>query len=303
MDKEEVDYQLMPSVVCDWSPIITDGSVSRNVTDTQCPQMIASIVKNIDVQQVLFMGDSTMYRLWREARVFQNATFIVPSKIITTDRCSWLQSFGIKPSKVWQKPDPKKEGPVAHGLKNPWCTDCSGCDSYVVFPKKDQLKQIIPGTNSISMDYIAVEFARDVEMQSVFGNTTQKTLSKYLQSEHKTYSLCVLNMGVHDQAIIGLRAEDYVLNVKDLLELFIPVCLHIIWIEITAPKGDTNHHQTIAKTSEWNTALKLYLDAHRHLNVSMMRVFKKSLNVEHYDNVHLHKSWYKEMARTMFEEM
>ena len=140
-------------------------------------------------------------------------------------------------------------------------------------------------------------------MQSILGNTTQQTLSRYLQSEHKTYSLCVLSMGIHDQAIRGFRAKDYVLNVKKLLELFFPVCIQIVWIEITAPRGDKIHPQTIAKTDEWNIALKSYLDTHRHLNVSMMHVFKKSLNARHEDNVHMHVSWYTEMARTMFEEM
>ena len=243
-----------------------------------------------------------MYRLWREARAFQRGE-LLSSKIITTARCNWLQSFGIKPSKMWQKPNPKKEGPVAYGLNNPWCTDCSGCNSYVVFPIGKTLRQTILGTHLLAMDYIAVEFARDVEMQSVLGNTTQETLSRYLQLQHKSYSICVLNMGIHDQEIRGFTAKDYVLNVKQLLELFVPVCLHIIWIEITAPKGDSNHHQTIEKTQEWNIELKSYLDTHPHLNVSMMCVFKKSLKAAHQDNVHMHKSWYKEMARTMFEEV
>ena len=110
-------------------------------------------------------------------------------------------------------------------------------------------------------------------------------------------------MGIHDQEIRGFTAKDYVLNVKQLLELFVPVCLHIIWIEITAPKGDNNHHQTIEKTKEWNIELKSYLDTHPRPNVSMMRVFEKSLKAAHQDNVHLHKSWYKEMAKTMFEEV
>ena len=187
---------------------------------------------------------------------------------------------------------------MAHGLKNHWCTDCSGCNSYVVFPKGEKLQ---PGTHFLAMDYVAVEFARDVEMQSLLGNTTQETLSRYLQLEHKSYSLCVLNVGIHDQEIKGLRVEDYVLNVRQLLELFVPVCLHIIWIEMTAPRGDIGHHQTVPKTREWNIALNLYLETHRQLNVSMMRMFKSSLNAKHVDNVHLDISWYIEMARTMFE--
>lgn len=287
---------------CDWSPIIIAGTVSKNATDTQCSQMIASVVKKKDVQEVLLMGDSSMRRLWREARAYQKGE-LFSSKLITTSRCDWLQSFGIEPSKVWRKPNPRKEGPIQYGLKNHWCTDCSGCNSYVVFPQGQRMEGNVPGSNFLSINYIAVEFARDVEMQSILGNTTQQTLSRYLLSKHKTYSLCFLYMGIHDQAIRGFRAKDYVLNVKELLELFFPVCIHIIWIEITAPRGHKIHPQTIAKTGEWNSALKLYLDTHCHLNVSMMRVFKKSLHARHVDNVHMHVSWYTEMARTMLEEM
>ena len=257
------------------------------------------MIKNKDEQQVLFMGDSTMFRLWREARAFQNGEPLL-SKIITTGRCNWLRSFGIKPSKVWRKPNPKKEGPALYGLENPWCTDCSGCSSYVVFPKGKKLKQKILGTHFLTMDYIAVEFARDVEMQSVYGNTTQETLSRYLQLQFKTYSVCVLNEGIHDQRLHGFMAEDYVLNVMELLELFVPVCLNIIWIEMTAPRGDEDKPQTKVITQEWNIALYSYLNNHRHPNVSLMRVFNQSLKAMHKDNVHMHQSWYEEMARTMF---
>ena len=33
---------------------------------------------------------------------------------------------------------------------------------------------------------------------------------------------------------------------------------------------------------------------------SQMRVFNQSLKAMHKDNVHMHQSWYEEMARTMF---
>ena len=45
-------------------------------------------------------------------------------------------------------------------------------------------------------------------------------------------------------------AEDYVMNVMELLELFVPVCLNIIWIEMTAPSGDEDKPQTKVTTQE-----------------------------------------------------
>ena len=61
------------------------------------------------VAKVLLVGDSTMARLWAEARVFQSGEPSA-SKITETCGCDWLQDFGIKPSQVWGKPDHKEEG-------------------------------------------------------------------------------------------------------------------------------------------------------------------------------------------------
>ena len=139
------------SRACDWSPIIIAGTVYKNATDTQCSKMIASVVNKKDVLEVLLMGDSTMWRFWREARVYQNGEPF-SSKLITTSRCDWLQSFGIEPSKVWRKPNPRKEGPTKYGLKNQWCTDCSGCNSYAVFPQGERLQGNVSGSNFLSIN-------------------------------------------------------------------------------------------------------------------------------------------------------
>ena len=282
-------------VKCDWNPIVTDGIVSKNTTDTECTQMMVSIVKDVGLQGVLFLGDSTIARFWREARELQHRN-PVSAKIITTSRCNWLQSFGIKPSTVWKEPNRTREGPVLYGSEHHWCTDCSGCNSFVVIPKRKEESFFL-------MDYIAVEFARDVEMQSINGNTTQETLSKYLKQQGKLYSLCVMNSGFHDQKIKELNTDGYVLNVKEYLELILPVCLHIIWIETTAPEGNTNYPQKVNKTREWNKALDSYLETYLNRNVSVVRVFEKSLKAKHIDNVHMHQSWYLELARTLFEKI
>ena len=293
--KAFLDNPFGPIVACDWRPIIRDGLVYRNTTDTQCFLMVQSVINTKNGRQILFMGDSTMYKLWKEARVFQKRQSF-PSRMIATSRCDWLKSFGIKPSKVWEKPNLTKEGPAAYGLENHWCTDCSGCNSHVLFIKEG------PDSQILLTDYIAVEFSRDVEMQSDLGNTTQETISRYLLLQNKFYSLCVMNEGAHDQALVGLQTEDYVANVIEFLDLVSPVCKHVLWIEMTAPRGDIEYDQSIEKTRIWNMALLLHFESHPHI-WSLMRVFKSSLKAIHVDNVHLHHSWYIEMARTMFGQL
>ena len=62
--------------------------------------------------------------------------------------------------------------------------------------------------------------------------------------------LCVVNSGFHDQTIKSLDMEAYILNVKEYLELLFPICLHIIWIETNAPRGDEGQPQGVNKTKE-----------------------------------------------------
>ena len=79
-----------------------------------------------------------------------------------------------------------------------------------------------PDIQILQTDYIAAEFSCDVEMQSSLGNTTKETISRYLQLQNKSYSLCVMNEDIHDQALVGfvgLKTEDYVANVIEFLDL------------------------------------------------------------------------------------
>ena len=89
-----------------------------------------------------------MSRLWTEARAFQSKK---PESFITeTCKLNWLQTFSIKPSKVWRKPDHEKEGPTwdePPKIK----AGCHKMHGPAVFLGEDQLRQDLPGTNFASM--------------------------------------------------------------------------------------------------------------------------------------------------------
>ena len=140
---------------CVWAP---------NNTNT-CAEMVQDIYQKMIDRRILFLGDSTMGRLFQNMHRYGG-------KVIKTKRCDWLENFGLKKSKKWIVP-PKDAGPVAYGLTDYWCTDCSGCYSSFYTDKGR--------TNS----YIAVEFAKDVEMQSEVGNTTQESLVFFLKTQPK----------------------------------------------------------------------------------------------------------------------
>ena len=249
-------------VKCDWNPTITDGIVSNNTTDTDCSQMMVSIVKDVGLRGVLFLGDSTMDRLWNEVHDLQHIN-PVSSKKITKTQC-----------------------------RENWCTFCKFCNTFMVVPKSKE-DILVP------MDYGCIW-----GMKSVFENPLQETLAQYLEWHGKLYSLCIVNSGLHDQRH-PLSTEGYIENVKGLLDIVFHVCSYIIWIETTAPLERTTgeYPQTVERTREWNVALNSYLETHMNRNVSVVQVFEKSLKAEHHDNVHMHRLWYLELARSLFEKI
>ena len=289
-----MDIEQKNVVLCDWNPVIVDGNVITNTTDKQCTEMISSAIKSIGQRHLLLLGDSTMHAFWRNARKFQRGDSVTLGKI-TSSRCNWLQALGIKQSEVWQKPRTSREGPKDFNLA-PWCTECTQCNNYMVFPNVEM-------SDFLLMDYIAVEFGRDVEMQSELGSTTQETLSRYFQQRGKIYSLCLANSGFHDMNIKGISTEGYIQSVKEYLELLFPICMHIIWIETNAPRGDKQWLQGVNLTQEWNNALNSYIETHLHHRVSVVRLFERSKQARHKDNVHMHQSWYFELAKTLFGKL
>jgi hypothetical protein len=249
--------------VCTWSP----------ENDQECMDLIQPLL-TAD-RRTLFLGDSTVKGL------YEKLPGRAPSADIRTRRCDWLQSFGINKSKVWSAP-PSDAGPVGHGLEHHWCTDCSGCNSFYYTRKG--------ATNS----YIAVEFAKDVEMQSVLGNTTQETIVRFLKT-HLNHDVCVVNSGMHDQAILNLTMSQYVANVNAYLKALQTVCSHLVWIDTNAPATD-KQAQKLDKTLAWNRAvngmiLKDFHDAY------IVDVGEASVHWPHSGNVHMDAAWYSTLAK------
>ena len=86
-----------------------------------------------------------------------------------------MDYYGLSPAKEWIPPDTTIEGPIAHGLRNHFGTDCAGCDSHM---------KVVFGDDKLigrSTEYIAVEFARGREFQTDWTGTTQETLATYLR--------------------------------------------------------------------------------------------------------------------------
>ncbi|XP_063405662.1 uncharacterized protein LOC134689619 [Mytilus trossulus] len=156
-------------------------------------------------------------------------------------RCNLVPYLGQTKRKKWTKPS-KIEGPHMYGLNHSFFTDCYGCNSELF----DCGKQYF--------EYISVEFARDVEIQTPTSYTTQGAISQYLQLN--VYAVCVVNSGIHDMALPHLTDQQYVKHVHFYVQQLVNSCQNVTWMSITAVRGDKGFPQNNRRIHLWNMLIK-----------------------------------------------
>jgi len=199
-----------------------------------------------------FFGDSQMGFLFKSMEVKYPYT-ISETKESTHERCGFLTYCNIPRAVTWIPPSThnQTQGPLMFGLRTPFCSDLSG-HSYLKF-----------SNGSCFMEYLAVEFASDVEQQTPYGNTTQETATFYVKLQlgvnglTREDSVCVVNTGVHDQILCKEKSDAtcldmYSTNVRWHLSILRQGCGSIIWISTTSVAGDPKYPQTNKSLLEWN---------------------------------------------------
>ena len=256
---------------------------------------------------------------------------------ISTTRCDTMEKFHLQrlPSiGQWKVPiHSKGEGPIAFGRSHPYCTDCSGCNSHLLSCRftidyKQNATQSSGSdrctTNVTKSDnntllttylgpsyggYIAIEFARDVELQTLEYNTTQENaLSNFIASRWNApielllefgRPICVVSAGHHDAIIKGITKELYLQNVQWYLEILQQQCDYIIWVSNNCPLTD-DYPQKINATYEWNIGVRdllLRLNNKKNpSNVFFLDVYNASQAFEHHDNIHMSAVWYAKLS-------
>ncbi|VDI31093.1 Hypothetical predicted protein [Mytilus galloprovincialis] len=196
-------------------------------------------------------------------------------------RCNLISYLGQQKLSNWTKPS-SIEGPVWYGLTHPFCTDCSGCNSALFH------------CGETKIEYISVEYARDVEIQSTIGNTTQEAVSLYLNSSFT--NVCVVNSGLHDMVLPALTDRLYVKNVQFYVQYLVQTCQNVIWISLTAVRGDKTYPQTNRRIQLLNRLVKVLI-REKFPKVGFMDLFPLSNSTKaHRDNVHLTPALYKLLA-------
>jgi hypothetical protein len=159
--------------------------------------------------------------------------------------------------------------------------------------------------NSISThaEFLAVEYARDVEFPTPNTTTSQETVALYMAQRRKEkYStVCVANVGLHDMKLLNMTTQLYLSNVRTYQRLLSPHCSVLVWLSMSAVEGNPQRPQRNGKIQEWNQAvLESMKTIDRMSSFYYMDVFPKSRRTRHVDNIHLDVDLYYQPLSKLF---
>lgn len=279
----------------------TNACVWNPSSHTACSVLLRQRLQ-LPLRRLLFFGDSTIHKLFVDGilwiKLVDDAMDHCPQSscvIRSTERCNL--TYGNQrttPNEWYAKPDLMKgEGPVSVGWNNPGCSDCSNCDSRFVECTGTTQCQVPHG------GFVHMEYARDVEWQTMDYTTTQENTAKLLQhngSEVYDNTVCVMAAGLHDMDVPFTNIERYIQNVEWYLSLYLDtICQQVVWLSNTAPMTN-NYTQTIAKTKEWNEAVKSKLRQSFFNSTVYIDLWDASQTERHADNLHMDVAWNKKLT-------
>jgi hypothetical protein len=214
---------------------------------------------------------------------------------VTTRRnpCQNLVYYGLPPpDSGWRDPNPELgEGPIGVGKKHHFCMDCTDC--WNVAMTSGSSKQ------DLTVEYLVVEYARDVSLPSQMTTTTQQTATYYLGKKQNPPSVCVASAGINDAAIHPpVPQAVYLRNVDTYLGLLQRTCKYVIWIGLHAVvEGEKGVVQKNCQLKEWNDAVIALVINRSYHNVYFVDIFDKSFHSDFQVPTRLGKKFYASFAR------
>lgn len=147
-------------------------------------------------KHVVLMGDSTMARAAAAFQEMFNCTLVRAGS-----RCDFSSYYGdAVRNSTHSKQIPPGSGPCGHGLSNRGCMDCSGCH-----PTQWHCSIL-----NITVELIGIEFARDMEYPTAFGDFTQESIIRGYMA--RTYDAAppyaiAFSTGLHDLGVQGTNTK------------------------------------------------------------------------------------------------
>ena len=268
-----------------------------------------------------FLGDSQMGHLFKE--IVAHYPHAHSSVKMAEHKCGFLKYAGFERSETWTYPNWNlTEGPIVNGYDMHWCSDLDGWDNMMV--RSDvPIVNAPPATHNISavhnhtsignnveknkfIEYLVVEFAKDVEQQTPTTTTTQETAVAYIQSHDvpPSESVCVVNTGLHDLTVwhTALNVTDgkFFENVQWYLEQLATVCGTIIWVGLSSVRGDVEHPQQNSVMKLWNAGIYDIIGRMEEFEdggAFVVDVWDHSMTATRRDNVHYQVPYYDHIAK------
>jgi hypothetical protein len=197
--------------------------------------------------------------------------------------------MGLSVPGDWRQPNlDMGEGPRANGLENHGCTDCLGCMRGAY------------GNAQWTIEYLSMEYARDVEVQTAQFRTTQENVVQYLKRDGRVITDIVFNHGIHDMGVNFTSAEKYVRNVRWLVDLYrreLGVSrLTFVTISHTRRSDGDKYPQTNDKIAVWNAEVVRALAATVPVFVVDVTSMTQPAEAPFSDHVHLQPEYYPHVA-------
>ncbi|CAK0809431.1 unnamed protein product [Prorocentrum cordatum] len=241
-------------------------------------------------RSVIFIGDSTMSRTFRQGSKACSTQWHVIRKGYW---CGLPEYLGMERAPMWVSPAPNSlMGPTARGLDNPFCMDCVGCAST--------RGQCTIADVPFDLEYIGVEFTKDVEMPTTRSNTTIGSVIAYIHSQRKYVDAIFINSCIHDMYFKPdvFTTELYVQRVRSNLLSLQGSAKVIVWVSCNHFREDAGH-STNARGLRWNEAVRSMINAELP-NVAYFDVAKMSqVQAMHHDRCHMVPEWYDNVVDIM----
>ena len=226
---------------------------------SSCHKLLSEDIKSSPAW--FFLGDAQMFRMTEQIQYPYTKTYDLKSD---DSRCSFLDFSHLKKAKKWKAPPFKIVGPTDYGLDHPFCSDSGSWNT---------LRESWDVDGSNMMEFMQVPYAKSVEQQTDYTDTTQETavmhIANQLQLRDLTYedSVCVANSGLQDRKLCYGKddawcSDIYYVNVKSYIELLENVCGSIIWISTTPVVSDDP--QTNFKIKTMNLKVKEILSGYEN---------------------------------------
>lgn len=240
-----------------------------------------------------FFGDSNMATLLVHLKsLYPHSVSIKRNESRTKDKCALMKYFGMKAASPWVPPNENLlQGPVGYGKHNPFCSDMMGWSPNMI------------GNEERTLEFLNIEFAQDVEVQTPTTSTTQETAALYLRNDNKEDHVCVVNAGTHDHEIKkspDTPPDQFIENVKTYFELLDSVCGNLVWVSISQMNEKWVMPEANYLSLDWNQKVSSMMSSKFPYNSYIINVWDESVAAqfrgEDTNKLHFEDSYYENFA-------